>query len=95
MKQAPLLRLRPDGTPEMLVLGTLETAPRYEASDEARAAWAAGVAIRARAEARRGIQPPAVFSTADAAAAWIQRREAERGRVAVEAAQMELWEKAA
>lgn len=38
------------------------------------------------------ISPPAVFSTADAAAAWIQRREAERGRVAV--AQMELWEAA-
>lgn len=79
---APLLRLRPDGTPEMLVLGSLENgAPRYEVTAEARAAWTAGVAIRAQAEARRGIQPPAVFSTADAAAAWIQRREAERGRV--------------
>lgn len=40
-----------------------------------------------------GYSPPAVFGTADAAAAWIARREAERGRVAVE--QMELWERAA
>ena len=28
-----------------------------------------------------GYSPPAVFGTADAAAAWIARREAERGRV--------------
>jgi rRNA maturation protein Nop10 len=41
------------------------------------------------------ISPPAVFSTADAAAAWIERREAERGRVEAEPAQMELWERAA
>ena len=46
----PLLRLRPDGTPEMLVIGSLEAgAARYEATDEARQAWAAGQAIRARA----------------------------------------------
>lgn len=53
MNTAPLLRLRPDGTPEMLVLGTLATAPRYEASEEARAAWEAGLALRARAAGRK------------------------------------------
>jgi hypothetical protein len=42
-----------------------------------------------------GYSPPAVFNTADAAAAWIERREAERGRVGKDAGQMELWEKAA
>ncbi len=31
MKTAPLLRIRPDGTPEMLVAGTLADGPRYEA----------------------------------------------------------------
>ena len=52
---APLLRLRPDGTPEMLVIGSLEAgAARYEATDEARQAWAAGQAIRARAAAKKG-----------------------------------------
>lgn len=35
MKTAPLLRIRPDGTPEMLVAGTLADGPRYEASAEA------------------------------------------------------------
>ncbi len=39
-----------------------------------------------------GYTPPAVFGSAVAAAAWIQRREAERGRVAAEPAQMSLWE---
>ena len=39
-----------------------------------------------------GYSPPAVFGSDVAAAAWIQRREAERGRVAAEPAQMELWE---
>ena len=38
------------------------------------------------------ITPPAVFGTADAAAAWIARREAERGRVGEDVMQMELWE---
>lgn len=42
-----------------------------------------------------GYSPPAVFGTEVAAAAWMQRREAERGRVAAEPAQMELWERAA
>ena len=42
-----------------------------------------------------GYTPPAVFGSAVAAAAWIQRREAERGRVGKDAGQMELWEKAA
>ena len=38
---APLLRLGPHG-PELLILGSLQAgAPRYEASDDARAAWAA------------------------------------------------------
>ncbi len=41
MKTAPLLRIRPDGTPEMLVAGTLADGPRYEASAEAAQAWAA------------------------------------------------------
>lgn len=36
---APLLRIRPDGTPEMLVRGTLADGPRYEASAEAARAW--------------------------------------------------------
>ncbi len=42
-----------------------------------------------------GYSPPAVFGSAVAAAAWIERREAERGRVEAEPAQMELWERAA
>ena len=42
---APLLRIRPDGTPEMLVAGTLADGPRYEASAEAAWAWAATLAI--------------------------------------------------
>ena len=38
---APLLRLGPHG-PELLTLGSLQAgAPQYEATDEARAAWAA------------------------------------------------------
>ena len=41
MKTAPLLRIRPDGTPEMLVAGTLADGPRYEASAEAARAWVA------------------------------------------------------
>lgn len=36
--------------------------------------------------------PPAVFGSDVAAAAWIQRREAERGRVGEDVMQMELWE---
>jgi len=36
---APLLRIRPDGTPEMLIPGTLADGPRYEASAEAAQAW--------------------------------------------------------
>jgi len=35
MKTAPLLRLRSDGTPEMLIAGTLADGARYEDSDEA------------------------------------------------------------
>lgn len=42
-----------------------------------------------------GYTPPAVFGSDVAAAAWIQRREAERGRVGKDAGQMELWEAAA
>ena len=38
---APLLRIRPDGVPEMLVAGTLADGARYEASAEAARAWAA------------------------------------------------------
>lgn len=39
-----------------------------------------------------GYSPPAVFGSEVAAAAWIQRRESERGRVEAEPAQMSLWE---
>lgn len=39
-----------------------------------------------------GYSPPAVFGTEVAAAAWMQRREAERGRVGEDVMQMELWE---
>ena len=49
---APLLRIRPDGTPEMLVAGTLADGPRYEASAEAAQAWAATLALRAKARRR-------------------------------------------
>ena len=42
---APLLRIRPDGVPEMLTPGTLADGPRYEASAEAAWAWAATLAI--------------------------------------------------
>ena len=56
MKTAPLLRIRPDGTPEMLVAGTLADGPRYEASAEAARAWAATLALRARVAARRLVQ---------------------------------------
>ncbi len=66
---APLLRLRPDGTPEMLVIGSLEAgAARYEATDEARQAWAAGQAIRARAAARRRLVQVSMFETLERAA---------------------------
>ena len=41
MKTAPLLRLRSDGTPEMLIAGTLADGARYEDSAEAARAWAA------------------------------------------------------
>lgn len=74
---APLLRLRPDGTPEMLVIGSLEAgAARYEATDEARQAWAAGQAIRARA-----------------ALAWLERREAEQARRAGDVRQVSMFER--
>ena len=49
---APLLRIRPDGTPEMLVAGTLADGARYEASAEAARAWAATLALRAKARRR-------------------------------------------
>ena len=52
---APLLRIRPDGTPEMLVAGTLADGARYEASAEAARAWAATLALRAKA-GRRVVQ---------------------------------------
>ena len=45
---APLLRIRPDGTPEMLIPGTLADGPRYEASAEAAQAWAATLAKAGR-----------------------------------------------
>ena len=55
MKTAPLLRLRSDGTPEMLIAGTLADGARYEDSDEAARAWAATLALRAKA-GRRVVQ---------------------------------------
>ena len=46
---APLLRIRPDGVPEMLVAGTLADGARYEASAEAASeVRASNVAIRIR-----------------------------------------------
>ncbi len=52
---APLLRIRLDGVPEMLIPGTLADGPRYEASAEAAQAWAATLALRAKA-GRRVVQ---------------------------------------
>ena len=39
--------------------------------------------------------PPAVFSSAGAALAWLERREAEQARRVGDVRQMELWERAA
>ena len=41
------------------------------------------------------IEPPAVFSSAGAALAWLERREAEQARRVGDVRQMELWERAA